>query len=200
MNISATKTDGQQVVVDGAPAYRVFVRMVVTFPNGFRPECMPQRCAPIPGLTYSATSKTVVYDGSGDFTKTEAGWRAVGGTFNWNKPISDTNEEILLTEEQKQDPNCSHNVGTQAQIDKLASTKKFEPVKNRIQLLSDGSIKWNSTTVDVETAGQFIEQSGAMRPPAYLIYERQPGSSAQADASLREVLRVHSQCFIKDGS
>lgn len=195
MSVSATKTDGQQIVVDGAPAYRVFVRFVAVFPNGLRPECIPNKCQPIQGLSYSRTRKTVVYDGSGDLTRSEAGWRVVGGTFNWNQPISDMNEVRLLTDAEKEDPNCQRKVGTQAQIDE-ASRAGGVPQKNKLSLLPGDKLQWNGNTIDLDTAKQYIDMTKSLTPMPFLIYDRQPGSTAQFDTRVREVLRNNSMCFM----
>lgn len=86
--VSFTKTDGQQAEIQGVPTYTYMYSAKVSFPQGYRSECVQQGnsfagfdCAlgfanPM-AMRPQPKGAVVDYSGSVAFQKTENGWRAM---------------------------------------------------------------------------------------------------------------------------
>lgn len=81
------KTNGQEVNLGGVTAYRLFYSSTVSFPEGYRPECVSDGnrfpgfdCwlgfAAKGGVRPQPRGAAVTYSGEIDFQKTENGWVA----------------------------------------------------------------------------------------------------------------------------
>jgi len=190
---NVSKIDGQQITVAGAPGYRAIVNAVIIMPNGYRPQCA-QPGGPIcflsEGLKPTAASTRVAYKGSVELSRSERGWMLNAVNINFNTP------DTLIVDLIQPPGGCWKRLVTKPQYDQITKTEGKAPDVSFLTLKADNTINFNGITPGIFELDTLMHSAAQINPPppAYIIYTREPGSSDQTDADIKNILAGAKFC------
>lgn len=206
--VTLQKTNGQNLDLNGAKAYRFMFTSRVEFPNGFHSECAGAaggyncallgadrmgRVGPQPVKAETTFTGEILYQ------QTEKGWTPESLDLRQISVIvlPPTAEETAAYEKERAKKveeliaHCSHLV-SEAKF--AAIPDKGDAQVNKVILKKDGQVLWNSVTVDDVRLRQYLDISMQIAPTPYLVFSSESGADNARVLAVRNIFVNSGLC------